>query len=122
MNANERANALTRLLLEVAEQPTKYRVIVETNLPDLNNPWKDDCVYFMIDKSDGGGQPILDENGKCKEDENGRTLYEPAKVYDHWWVTDPFGNGAEFPKGSDVVGFFSRLFPHTETEAHVETF
>lgn len=120
---NDKAADLMQLLLEVAENPSELRVIVKTDLPDLNQPWEDDeYVYYMIDKSDGGGQPILDENGKTQVDDNGNTMYEPAKIYDHWFVSDSLGNGAEFPQGRDVIRFFERVFKSTETEAYVETF
>lgn len=99
------------------ENPTENRIIVDTELPNLNEPWEDDSkIYFMIDKSDGGGYSVHDEaTGEIKE-------AKPATIYDDWHVSDSAGNGAVFPKAADVLDFFDRLNAATNTDFRLESF
>lgn len=112
----EKRLELAELLLEVMENPTEYRIVVETHLPNLAEPWEEDSnIYYMIDKSDGGGVSTRSEDGSL-------TKVEPAEIFDCWHVSDSAGNGAEFPAASDVLNFFDRLATRTQIEAHVESF
>jgi hypothetical protein len=89
-------------LLDIVEQPTKYRVIVETQLPSLD-PIAGN-LYYMIDKGDCG------VNG------------QGAKVYDHYQVTNSDGGGKHFTAWREVVEFFDKLAAATELDIYVETF
>lgn len=115
--ATEQRLELAQLLLQVMENPTEYRIIVNTKLPNLNEPREDNSkIYFMIDKSDGGGDSVRDEaTGEIKE-------VEPATIYDDWHVSDSAGNGAVFPKAADVLDFFDRLNVVTNTDIRLEIF
>lgn len=112
----EKRLELAELLLQVLENPAENRVIVETQLPNLDSPWEEDThIYYMIDKSDGDNQSVKNEDGTFTE-------IKRAIIYDCWQVSDSAGSSAEFPSASDVLNFFDRLAARTPIEAHVESF
>ena len=112
----EKRLELAELLLQVLENPAENRVIVETQLPNLDSPWEvDNHIYYMIDKSDGGAQSVRNEDGTFTET-------KPATIYDCWQVSDSAGSGAEFPTYNHVLDFFCRLAAATRIEAYVESF
>ena len=111
------------MLLQVSEKPFDIRVIVPTNIPDMNMPWEEDSrLYYMIDRSTGRGPAIKDETGEWKTDDEGHHIYEEGELYEGWHVSDNFGNGAEFPTSGDVLRFFDRVNEATETDPYVESF
>lgn len=112
----EKRLELAELLLQVLENPAENRVIVETQLPNLEAPWEeDDHIYYMIDKSDGDIQQQIAEDGST-------TIIKEAEIYDDWQVSSNTGSAAEFPSANDVLNFFDRLAARTPIEAHVESF
>lgn len=109
----EKRLQLAENLLQVSENPFEYRVIVMTQIPDLNMPWEEDGrLFYMIERS-AGKQPAVKTQG-------GKDIQE--KLYEGWHVTDNFGNSAEFPTSGDVLRFFDRVNEATETSASVEPF
>lgn len=112
----EKRLELAELLLQVLENPAENRVIVETQLPNLEAPWEeDDHIYYMIDKSDGDERSQISEDGTT-------TVIKEAEIYDDWKVSSNTGCAAEFPSANDVLNFFDRLAARTPVEAHVESF
>lgn len=112
----EKRLELAELLLQVLENPAENRVIVETQLPNLEAPWEeDDHVCYMIDKSDGDDQSQIDDDGTT-------AIIKEAVIYDTWHVSSNTGSGAEFPSAADVLNFFDRLAARTPIDAYVESF
>ena len=112
----EKRLELAELLLQVLENPAENRVIVETQLPNLEAPWEeDDHVCYMIDKSDGDIQQQVAEDGTI-------TSVKEATIYDVWQVSSNTGSAAEFTSASEVLNFFDRLAARTPIEAYVESF
>ena len=92
----EKRLELAELLLQVLENPAENRVIVETQLPNLEAPW---------------------------EDEDGTTtVIKEAEIFDDWKVSSNTGSFSTFPSASDILNFFDRLAARTPIEAHVESF
>lgn len=112
----EKRLELAELLLQVLENPAENRVIVETQLPNLDSPWEEDnYIYYMIDKSDGDERSQISECGTT-------TVVKEAEIYDDWQVSSNTGCAAKFPSANDVLNFFDRLAARTPIEAHVESF
>lgn len=112
----EKRLELAELLLQVLENPAENRVIVETQLPNLEAPWEeDDHVYYMIDKSDGDERSQISEDGTT-------TVIKEAEIYNDWKVSSNTGSFSTFPSASDILNFFDRLAARTPIEAHVESF
>lgn len=110
----EKRLTLAEALLRVLESPSTLRVIVSTEIPNLNEPWEEDNeVYYMIDKSDGDVQCVRAEDGSLQE-------CKSAEIFDDWHVSDNLGNGSEFPSAADVLNFFDRL--KVPVEIKVESF
>ena len=92
----EKRLELAELLLQVLENPAENRVIVETQLPNLEAPWE--------------------------EDDGTTTVIKEAEIFDDWKVSSNTGSFSTFPSASDILNFFDRLAARTPIEAHVESF
>lgn len=108
---------LAELLLQVIENPAEIRVIVDTNLPNLEYPGEEEeTIYYMIDRSNGiDFEEVAAEDGTT-------TRIEETEIFDAWHVTNSAGNGSDFPNSADVLNFFDRLSCCTEIDARLETF
>ena len=73
------------MMLQVLDDPTGVRIIVETSYPDLSQE-DGSNAYFMIDRSDG------DED-----------------VFDYWWVTDSLGQSHKFDSNVELIEFFESI-------------
>lgn len=84
MNTNDLKSAM----LEVLDNPTQKRVIIETLIPSLNNGL--DNLYYMIDRGDCGSE----------------VLNEPAIIYDEWHITNSAGEGITAETNQQVIDIF----------------
>lgn len=95
------------MMLQVLDDPTSVRIIVQTSYPDFNN-FIDDTVgnaYFMID------------HGNC-----GTTVEaNDSEVYDHWQVTDSIQQTHKFNSNAELIEFLESI-EGLITEAWVESF
>lgn len=111
------------LMLQVLDDPGMSRIIVNTEYPNLDTFSNDrpESAYFMIDRSNGGGCPKLDENGNSMVDEDGHTVWEDPEIYDYWAVSDSLGNAHDFRSHVALLEFLDSI-SGIITEAHVESF
>lgn len=93
------------MMLQVLDDPTGVRIIVNTTYPDFSNQNGEGNVYFMIDRGDCGVS-----NDKSSE-----------VVYDHWKVSDSLGQVKEFGSNADLIEFLESIEDCT-TSAYVESF
>lgn len=94
MNTTE----LKRAMLEVLDEPTECRIIIETNIPSLNNfPEK---IYYMIDR------------GYC----------DPEEVYNHWKVTNSAGEGTIVKDNISLIAFFASIPEEAISRVYVDSF
>jgi hypothetical protein len=91
-------------LLDIMEQPTKFRVIVQTQIPTFGTQC--DNLYYMIDKGDCG----CEINGDAPE------------VFDHYQVTTSTGDETSCESWREVVEFFDKLAAATTINIYVESF
>lgn len=112
----EKRLEIAELLLQVLENPAENRVIVETQLPNLSEPWEElSHITYFIDKSDGDERSQISEDGTT-------TVIKEAEIYDDWKVSSNTGSFSTFPSANDVLNFFDRLAARTPIEAYVDAF
>lgn len=111
------------MMLQVLDDPGMSRIIVETKYPklDTSSEEKQQMAYFMIDRSNGGGDQKLDDNGQGMTDENGNVIWDDPKIYDYWAVSDNLGNAHDFLSHVSLLEFLDSI-SDIITEAHVESF
>lgn len=97
--------ALHLMMLQVLDDPTSIRIIVQTKYPDFSDENGTQSAYFLIDHGDCG--TTVDAND--------------AKVYDHWKVSDSIGQTKDFNSNIELIHFLDSL-EELITNAYVESF
>ena len=92
------------MMLQVLDDPTGVRIIVETSYPDFSDHNGTQNAYFMIDRSDA----------------NFAVDSEP-EIYDYWQVSDILGQSKEFNSNVELIEFLESI-KGLITRAWVETF
>lgn len=93
------------MMLQVLDDPTGVRLIVETKYPDFQEMNPNGNAYFMIDHGDCGMS-----NNK-----------ESEVVYDHWKVSDSIGQTKNFNSSIKLIEFLDSI-EELITNAWVESF
>lgn len=93
------------MMLQVLDDPTGVRIIVETKYPDFSDQNGTQNAYFMIDRGDCGIP-----NDK-----------ESEVVYDHWQVSDSLGQSCKFNSNVKLLEFLNSI-EGIITKAWVESF
>lgn len=96
------------MMLQVLDDPTSVRIIVETKYPNLES--ESDNAYFMIDRSNGG--VIHAVTGE---------VIDEAEVYDYWQVSDSIGQTRKFNSNVELIEFLDSI-EYIITKAWVESF
>lgn len=96
------------MMLQVLDDPTSVRIIVETKYPNLES--ESDNAYFMIDRSNGG--VIHAVTGE---------VIDEAEVYDYWQVSDSIGQTRKFNTNVELIEFLDSI-EYIITKAWVESF
>lgn len=89
---------IEKMMLEVLDAPNSVRIIIDTNLPALNNPQEtienlsdeeeiSDTLYYMIDRSPDQGETVSDV----------------------WHVSASCGGGFEIPSNKYLLDFIERI-------------
>lgn len=107
------------MMLQVLDNLSDERIIVATKYPDFSTD--SDNAYFMIDLSDGGCDPKIDKNGKDMVDDDGLPIMKAAEIYDHWHITDSFGQVRVLKSNVELIEFFDSITDIIE-EVWVEGF
>lgn len=110
---------ISAMMLEVLDRPTKLRIILITKYPNLST--ESDNVYFMIDRSDGGCTRKIDENGNPMFDEKHNHVWEDAKIYDYWKVSDSTGQFRIFKSNVELIEFLDSI-EDVITDTYVDSF
>ena len=92
------------MMLQVLDDPTGVRIIVNTKYPDFQEMNPDGNAYFMIDRSDA----------------NFAVDSEP-EIYDYWQVSDCLGQFKKFNSNVELLQFLSDI-EGIITNAWVESF
>lgn len=110
------------MMLQVLDDPTGVRIIVETKYPDFSeiNGHKGNA-YFMIDRGESPSMIYDEEAGKPMEDEIGDPVYDDGEVYDDWHVTDSLGQECTFNSNIELIEFLDSI-EGLITKAWVESF
>lgn len=92
------------MMLEVLDEPTAARLVIETTYPDFNP----ECghnghAYFMVDR------------GECGSPDR------PAAIYDQWRVTDSIGQSTIFNDNNELIEFVESI-GDLITDAYVDAF
>lgn len=99
------------MMLQVLDDPTGVRIIVQTSYPDFSaENGLDGNAYFMLDRSNGGD--VYDADGK---------QIEKAEVYDFWRVSDSIGQTRDFNSNGELIELLDSIKGIT-TRAWVESF
>ena len=93
------------MMLQVLDDPTGVRIIVETKYPDFSDQNGIQNAYFMIDRGDCG-MP----NDK-----------ESEVVFDYWQVSDSLGQCKKFNSNIELIEFLNSI-EGIITNAWVESF
>lgn len=94
------------MMLQVLDDPTGVRIIVETSYPDFSaENGHDGNAYFMIDHGDCG--TTVDANDSV--------------VYDYWQVSDSIGQFKNFISNGELIEFLDSI-EGLITNAWVESF
>ena len=93
------------MMLQILDDPTGVRIIVETKYPDFSDQNGTQNAYFMIDHGDCGVS-----NDKKSE-----------VVYDHWKVSDSIGQTKNFNSNVELIEFLDSI-EGLITNAWVESF
>lgn len=96
LNLNIMNIELMMLMLQVLDDPTSVRIIVETKYPNLES--ESDNAYFMIDRSNGG--VIHAVTGE---------VIDEAEVYDYWQVSDSIGQTRKFNSNVELIEFIGGI-------------
>lgn len=94
------------MMLQVLDDPTSVRIIVETKYPNLLTEDMDNA-YFMIDR------------GECGCSIEG--CEEEPQVYDYWQVSDSIGQARKFNSNVELIEFLDSI-EYIITKAWVESF
>lgn len=109
------------MMLQVLDDPTDIRIIVNTTYPDFSDTSDNGNAYFMIDRADCGGVQKTDADGKPMVDEDGCTIWEDPTVYDYWKVSDSIGQSREFDSNVELIEFIDSIEGLIK-DVHVESF
>lgn len=99
------------MMLQVLDDPTGVRIIVNTSYPDFSDQNGTGNAYFMIDRSDAND--VYDAETKEK--------IHSAEVYDHWKVSDSIGQTRKFNSNIELIEFLDSI-EGLITEAYMESF
>lgn len=100
------------MMLQVLDDPTGVRIIVETSYPDFSEDnGHDGNAYFMIDRSDAN---------EVYDAETGEKILS-ADVYDYWQVSDSIGQSKKFNSNGELIEFVQSI-ESIVTKSWVESF
>lgn len=91
---------LQESMLEVLDNPKDVRIIVETNIPSLDQIGE--TIYYMIDKTYGCGDELIE--GK------------------EWMVSNNEGASTNPPDSQSVISFFSQFPDECIDRIYVESY